>query len=380
MKITIYPTRHSVFFSGGAGTGKTHLLSFIIKSLQSIHGEQNVFITATTGLAASAIGGITIHQFAGLKAITEDDDKEEVITEILNKPKIVQRWRDVKVLIIDEVSMLNPFIFEILQELAYRIRGNNQKSSLNKSFCGIQLIATGDFYQLPPVTKKAASSNKICSSQISLDHREIDISDDILPTRLFTHRCDVDIINSRELSKLPGSIISFQARDIGEKSFIQMLESNCSARSQLHLKLRAQVILVKTISSSEGLVNGTRGVVIKFNKESNRPVVRFTNGIERTVHNETFSLTIAGKTLAKRSQLPLDLAWALSIHKSQGMTLDKAIIDLRRVFECGQTYVALSRVRNIQGLSLISRLRIEHIISDKTVKEFYNNTNNDNNS
>lgn len=130
-------------------------------------------------------------------------------------------------------------------------------------------------------------------------------------------------------------------------------------------------MLTKTICLSSGLVNGSRGVVIKFTRDTKRPVVRFTNGIERTIFNETFSLIIGGRTLAESSQIPLELAWAMSIHKSQGMSVDKAIIDLRKSFEYGQAYVALSRVRSLDGLSLVGQLTPQMVLSHEAVLKLY---------
>lgn len=174
--------------------------------------------------------------------------------------------------------------------------------------------------------------------------QSLDCTDGILPTRLFTHREDVDLINHRELAQLPDETISYQAINSGEETFIRILQSNCNAKDNLKLKIGAQVILLKTISLSEGLVNGARGVVIRFTRETRRPVVRFMNGLEQSMGMEVFSLSMNGKIVATRTQIPLDLAWGISIHKSQGMSIDKAIIDLKRVFECGQSYGKISNV------------------------------------
>jgi ATP-dependent DNA helicase PIF1 len=139
----------------------------------------------------------------------------------------------------------------------------------------------------------------------------------------------------------------------------------------LGLKIGAQVILLKTINSAEGLVNGSRGVVTRFTSETNRPVVKFSDGIERPLNKEVFQQSLGGRVVAQRQQYPLDLSWGISVHKSQGMTVDKAIVNLQKVFEYGQSYVALSRVRSKGGLSLSGPLQSAHIKAHPDVVSFY---------
>ena len=167
-----------------------------------------------------------------------------------------------------------------------------------------------------------------------------------------------------QLKKLDGSQRSFSARDSsasGDEAALTTLRASCTAPQELKLKVGAQVILTKTLDPAEGLVNGARGVVLKFLATGN-PVVKFgLSGVERIMRMEAFTLTQAGQVVATRMQMPLNYGWAISIHKSQGMTLDCAVLSLGRVFECGQMYVALSRVRALEGLSLrdldLSKLR-----------------------
>lgn len=168
--------------------------------------------------------------------------------------------------------------------------------------------------------------------------RNLDCSDSILPTQIFTHKKDVDDLNKIQLQELPGEKISFLSSDTGEGVFVKMLQSHCQAKQQLQLKIGAQVMLIKTTESMDGLVNGARGVIIRFTHDLKNPIVRFTGNIERIIYNANFTISMGGKIVAMRSQLPLDLAWGISVHKSQGMTVDKAIIHLKHCFEVGQAY------------------------------------------
>lgn len=134
--------------------------------------------------------------------------------------------------------------------------------------------------------------------------------------------------------------------------------------------LAAQVILLKTISAREGLVNGARGVVVSFAKVSGLPIVAFDNGTQITVQRETWTMTLGDGRSASRTQVPLNLAWAISIHKSQGMSLSRVQVSLAKVFECGQAYVALSRARTLEGLEVID-FRPDCIRANQTVVQFY---------
>ena len=182
--------------------------------------------------------------------------------------------------------------------------------------------------------------------------RVLEAVDGIAATRLFTHKADCEKLNQTELKNLSGSQMTFTARDEGrDNDALTTLKSSCPAPESLTLKVGAQVILIKTVDSDAGLVNGARGVVTRFLQTRN-PSIRFNNGVERTMRFEAFSLSHGGQVVASRMQLPLALSWGISVHKSQGMTLDRCELSLKNVFECGQMYVALSRARSLEGLSL----------------------------
>lgn len=203
---------------------------------------------------------------------------------------------------------------------------------------------------------------------------------EVLPTKIFTHKREVDSVNSRELLKCSagdeteGPSVEehvYSALDSGDARYLQSYQSHFPVKARIKLCLGAQVMLMKNIDVSGGLVNGARGVIVRFVKETNSPVVKFSNGVTRTIHKEHFSVQLSGRIVASRMQYPLDLCWAVSVHKSQGMTVDRAELHLRNVFEYGQAYVALSRVRTRDGLTLLAPLVADNIKAHPAVLQFY---------
>ncbi|SOV03587.1 related to PIF1 - DNA helicase involved in mitochondrial DNA repair and telomere length control [Ustilago sp. UG-2017a] len=412
----------NVFFTGSAGTGKSVLLSEIIKELRRKHAKRpdSVAVTASTGIAACNIGGVTIHSFAGIGLGKEPT--AQLVSKIRKNRKAAARWARTQVLIIDEVSMVDPALFDKLEEVARLIR-----KKPDKPFGGIQVVITGDFFQLPPVNPggsvtfafDAQSWHKVVQHKVNLTQvfRQKDESfvsmlnemrfgrlsqktieafrklertpkydDDIVPTELFPMRNEVDRANMGRLSALQSESQSYQAQDggtlMGEAR--ERVLQNSIALPVLHLKKGAQVMLIKNVD--ESLVNGSVGKVVEFmddteydkaigNQEmaemqkeerdkaarvSTRkwPLVRFhlPNGGTRDylARPETWKTELPdGEVQASRTQVPLILAWAMSIHKSQGQTLPCCKINLNRVFEKGQAYVALSRATSIEGLQVL---------------------------
>lgn len=418
----------NVFITGGAGTGKSCMLGTVVDSLRRLHGTEAVFVTATTGLAACLVGGTTVHQFAGLSgAFNDGDDVERIAQGVMGRGAAVKRWRQCKVLVVDEVSMLSRGMLELLDAVARRCRG------CSKVMGGVQLVLLGDFFQLPPVcpqatptlTESAVSAfafNSVVWTTLRLHVVELDCvfrqADDaefvqllsavrwgrlsseqltqlnervptvplgsglgeVLPTSLFTHKSDVDRVNTEQLGRLTGEVQEYTATDSGDNTFLAFLDKNCQAKKALRLKVGAQVILLRALDAASGLVNGARGVVVRFDtsgtastkRSGNWPVVRFVNGgTEKVVTPEVFSLQQGGRTLASRLQIPLDCAWALSIHKSQGMSVDSAVLHLKHVFEYGQAYVALSRLRTRAGLALASPIQQSQVRAHPDVVAFY---------
>jgi ATP-dependent DNA helicase PIF1 len=373
----------TVFITGGAGVGKSFLLKQIVDRLD----PRTTYITASTGIAACAVSGVTIHHWAGIGGSGLERPVGELAT--MARQKRGEQWRTATTLVIDEVSMLDGELFDVLEEIARRVRGNE------RPFGGLQLVLLGDFFQLPPVAKGGApfkfafearswarcvvkvhaltkvfrqsdpafigALNSIRLGKAPPEVRRVlapterralpDIGG-IVATRLFTHKAEALKFNDAQLGLLGGQQLSYAARDTSrDEAALRTLQASCPAASSLRLKVGAQVLLLKTVDAEAGLVNGCRGVVTKFLATRN-PSVRFDNGVEQTMRLEAFSLTQGGVTVACRMQLPLALGWAISVPKSQGMTLDRVEMSLRNVFECGQMYVALSRARSLDGLSL----------------------------
>uniref|UniRef100_A0A8C5QKE2 ATP-dependent DNA helicase PIF1 n=1 Tax=Leptobrachium leishanense TaxID=445787 RepID=A0A8C5QKE2_9ANUR len=372
----------NVFFTGSAGTGKSYLLKRIVGSLP----PKSTYATASTGVAACHIGGTTLHAFAGIGSGKAPLDQ---CIELANRPGVRQHWMSCRHLIIDEVSMVEGELFDKLEAVARAVRGKDEP------FGGIQLIICGDFLQLPPVTQ-ASSQTKFCFQAKSwrkcihltmeltqvrrqTDQRFISLlqavrlgrctdevtqrlmmtsdqkieRDGILATRLCTHKDDVDLMNERRLQQLPGDMVTFDALD-SDPSLIKTINSQCPVGEKIQLKKGAQVMLAKNLDVVRGLVNGARGVVTSF-EGSGKPLprVRFLCGVTETIKPERFVFKGHGGTYLSRQQLPLKPAWAISIHKSQGMSLDCVEISLARVFESGQAYVALSRARSLEGLRVL---------------------------
>ncbi|XP_074150934.1 ATP-dependent DNA helicase PIF1 [Sminthopsis crassicaudata] len=372
----------SIFFTGSAGTGKSYLLKRILGSLP----PKGTVVTASTGVAACHIGGTTLHAFAG---IGSGKAPLAQCVALAQRSNVRQSWVSCQRLVIDEVSMVEASLFDKLEAVARVVRQQD------KPFGGIQLIICGDFLQLPPVTKnnqppqfcfQAKSWRKCIQLTMELTEvwRQTDQTfisllqavrlgrcsdevtqqlkatakhkvehDGILATRLCTHQDDVALTNERRLQLLPGQVYNYEAVD-SNPDMVKTIDSQCPVSHLLQLKLGAQVMLVKNLAVSQGLVNGARGVVVGFETDGRGlPRVKFLCGVTEVIRTERWTVHGPGGQLLTRQQLPLRLAWALSIHKSQGMTLDCVEISLARVFESGQAYVALSRARSLQGLRVL---------------------------
>lgn len=373
----------SLFFTGAAGTGK----SVVLRALVGCLPPESTAVTAMTASAAAHIGGMTLHAFAGI------GNGERPLAQLVASAERKRRdaWRRAAVLIVDEVSMLSAELFDKLEYVARAVRGNEAP------FGGLQLILCGDFFQLPPVSRSGLpparfafqaagwARCKLAEVELQQVHRQaepilVEMLNDmrvgrlssralatiascerpledlaaapgVRATKLFTHRADCDSVNEAELSKLPLPAVVVRAFDSGEgvrgASAAELLAS-CAAKAQLELRVGAQVLLLRSISLAEGLTNGARGVVVRF--EQSLPVVLFACGIERRIERQPFLVVQDGRCVAVRSQLPLALGWAISIHRSQGLSLELLEVSLDRAFEYGQAYVALSRCKSLGGL------------------------------
>lgn len=380
--LAILKTGANVFLTGEPGAGKTHTINTYVDYLRS-HAIEPA-ITASTGIAATHIGGMTIHSWSGIgiqKILSTED-----IERISHNKKLAHRATGTNILIIDEISMLDGHTLFAVDTACKALRNSTA------SFGGMQVVFVGDFFQLPPVSRAGDAPMKFAFLSpswseanptvcyLSEQHRQEDdvflsflsslrnqnitnevramLSSRIVAeaegethTRLYSHNADVDRINNEKLSKLPGITKQYTMGERGPSAFVGQLKKGCLSPEILALKVSAKVMFTKN-NYEEGFANGTLGEVTGFNDEG-MPVVKITYGRTVTVKPMEWTIADGSRVLARITQLPLRLAWALTIHKSQGMTLSSAVIDLQEAFEFGQGYVALSRVKTFSGLFLL---------------------------
>jgi hypothetical protein len=379
--LDILKTGANVFLTGEPGAGKTYVINQYIHWLEA--AGMHVAVTASTGIAATHIGGMTIHSWSGVGI--KDYLTPQDLDAIAGKEKLVKRIKATQVLVIDEISMLDGKILNSVNKILRTVRESEEP------FGGIQVVCIGDFFQLPPVTRQgdimtyafmseAWLSLKPLICYLSEQHRQADEIflgllgsirknqieedhytllqeqteigyEDVEPTRLYTHNADVDVVNNQKLAELPGKIKKFAMEGKGGKPLIEGLMKNCLSPQMLELKEDAMVMCTKN-NFEVGYVNGTLARVIEFGS-SGAPVIETTDGKRITMDTTSWEIAEDGKVLAQITQYPLRLAWAITVHKSQGMSLDAAEIDLSRAFVYGQGYVALSRVRSLEGLKVL---------------------------
>lgn len=381
--LTILKSGVNVFLTGEPGSGKTYTVNQYVRYLHS-HGVEPS-ITASTGIAATHIHGMTIHSWCGI-GVREKLDKND-LNRIAGNARIEKRLARAKILLIDEISMLNGNTLDMVDAVCRRIKESQ------KPFGGIQVVCIGDFFQLPPVNRHGADANFAFTSNawtnanptvcyLSEQHRQEDLEfthllADIRAARitektfhrlrertcdtshipesvprLHTHNFAVDTINNEKLKSIVGASKKYLMGTRGAEHFIQALKRGCLSPETMYLKIGASVMFTKN-SPSGHFVNGTLGVVIDFDPATKFPVVKSLHGKRITAEPMDWKIEENGKVRASITQIPLRLAWALTIHKCQGMTMDAALIDLSQAFEYGQGYVALSRLRSFSGLYLL---------------------------
>lgn len=381
--LAILKTGANVFLTGEPGSGKTHTVNAYVRYLREHDIEPS--ITASTGIAATHVGGMTIHSWGGIgirKMVTEYD-----LDQLGTIEPLVRRMANAKVLIIDEISMLGGDILNMVERVTRALRQKEEP------FGGLQVIFVGDFFQLPPISEKGtlsqfcfdspawASANPLVC-YLSEQHRQEDtaflstlsairrgeLEDHVFEylgerqvargahpadiPELHTHNVDVDTKNKAELGKIEGEEKIFLMETKGNKLRVEQLIKGCLSPEELVLKIGASVMFTKN-NFEAGYVNGTLGTVTDFDADTGYPKVTTQEGEVFTATPAEWSLADNGKVLASITQIPLRLAWAITVHKSQGMSLDAAVVDLSRAFEYGQGYVALSRVRTFSGLHIL---------------------------
>jgi len=465
-------TPANVFISGAAGTGKSHVSKYIIQMLlgsgsdddddnnsaaiddntddddediqifKTVPIKRKVAPVAPTGVAAINIGGSTLHSFFGIGlGLTSTNTLSSVMKKVRGNKEAVRRIQETDVLLIDEVSMLSSDLLELLDIVAREIR------KVDVAMGGLQIIACGDFFQLPPIVSDRSGMNygedvdnyrPFCFDshiweELGLHDNTFELSqvqrqesgskfevflndmvrvgnvpasvlrdfnrkcliseehplpdDGIVPTRIYTHNRDVDSENEARLAELEGELTSFKAIDEWRESMptgtLASIKKSMKASvlaelpDEVGLKIGAQVMLTRNkdldSGADRGLVNGSRGVVQDFHSFDKLPVVRFDNGrVERINRVEAVRYNPdGGPGVLIRKQLPLKLGWATTVHKSQGSTLSRAILDISKTFEAGQAYVSLSRVKDIQGLYLERPVSMDNIQVSRRVLEYY---------
>lgn len=380
--LDILKTGVNVFLTGEPGAGKTYVINQYIAWLEA--ADLEVAVTASTGIAATHIGGLTIHSWSGVGA--RDHINQYDLDQIVSKEKTVKRVKKAHVLIIDEISMIDGKMLDMVDVICRTIRQRPE------AFGALQVIFVGDFFQLPPVTKNgdmmrygfesrawenakplicylsdqfrqedeallallgSIRRNEIEEEHYTLLNEQTSIDyENIEPTRLYTHNADVDAVNNTKLASLPGKPKTFRMAGRGSKPLLEVLVKNCLSPDTLILKEDAMVMCTKN-NFEAGYVNGTLGRVVEFDRDDGMPIIETTEGKRIRIVTTTWDMMDEGKLLASIEQLPLRLAWAITIHKSQGMSLDAAEIDLSKAFVFGQGYVALSRVRSLAGLKIL---------------------------
>ena len=390
----------NILITGPAGTGKSYTIKYIIELLKA--DNKNIGLTATTGTAAFIIGGQTIHSFMGLGIC--DGSIADIFIKIKKQSNIYKRLAELDVLIIDEVSMLDSVLFEKISDIFCYIKSNSLKDTelLNKPFGGIQIILIGDFCQLAPVNGiycflsklwKDANINVILLEELVRQNddilcqqilqiirkgkctdnilkvlnalKETQFDDEIIPTKLYPKNINVDKINDIEVNKL---------KEAGNNTYTYTAEATKDnigniSKYNVELVVNSQVIVTRNIDISAGIVNGTRGVVKNLFKDF--VVIKDTKG---NFHNITYYKDIFDKkSKSYISHMPLKVSYALSIHKSQGMTIDALEIDLGdNIFTCGQAYTALSRAKSLNSIKIIEVSK-ESFKINPFVKAFYYN-------
>jgi ATP-dependent DNA helicase PIF1 len=389
----------NVFISGGAGSGK----SYLIRAFRNEIDPKAMPILASTGAAAVLIGGRTFHSFFGLGIM--EGGPLATLERARKDPRVMKRVAQVDGVIIDEISMIPSDAFETAELIARAARGSGLP------WGGMSIVTVGDFAQLPPVSKSTirpwAFRSKVweetqfqsvvlsqnqrvsdddfisilqdvragnVSQRVAnfLDSRQREDDQDDKAIRLFPRRDQSEFFNQKELAEIRGQDVFVDTIYIGEEKFVESLKRSSPVPERLHLKAGCRVMFIQN-DPQKRWVNGTRGTIVDF--EADKIKIAKDGGREVTAEKTTFSLQNAeGKIVASLINFPIILAYATTIHKSQGATLDELWVDLSRLWEPGHAYVALSRLKTADGLRLLGWSKSSFKVDPEVVK-FYQKIN-----
>jgi len=406
-KIKEYITSgHNIFMTGPGGVGKSYYINKLKEEMKDM-----ITITSTTGVSSFNLKAQTIHSFSGIGAFKRGDRLEDILKKLKKTKRMASTFLKIEqctLLVIDEISMLGQYFLEMVDALFRKVRHSDQPLG------GLQVIFTGDFLQLPPVSdefcfksevwkqldlktiyltkmyrvsdpvytkmlerirmgKHNAEDNQILYKRFFAykEYKEKEEKEKenltIQPTFLYSKKVNVHEKNMEELEKNPNEMLIFRSVITDKRPDIMINKTE----ELLYLKSGAQVMLTVNLDCDNGLVNGSRGVITSYDTSQQSLTVKFLNGSELSFQRHEFVYEEDGKVLYKMIQFPFILAYALSIHKVQGCTLDYAIVDIgHSVFEASMSYVALSRVRSLEGLFL-EAYQPYKIFCDKEALEFY---------
>ena len=377
------------YIGGNPGTGKSYLLNCL-----KLYLGKKLTVTSTTGISAINVKGITLHSLMGIYHINMDFDT--LVNSILKKSK--SKFRKLNYLVIEECSMCDALIFSLLEYTLRKARNNPQP------FGGVKVILIGDFMQLPPVNNygflfqsDAYKSGNFKVHLLTHSHRQ---SDEKFYSILQECRMgelskeSFELLKSREISNVPENILRMYSTNEEVKrwndymynkidapeqiyyaedkcisnKFSSVFDKNSLIEKELHLKPSTRVMLVRNLDFQNELINGSQGRVLAC--KPHYVTVEFDNGQIKDIYPVDNEYMIDGVIVANRVQIPLRQAYSCSIHKSQSLTLDTAFIDCKRVFAPGQTYVALSRLRTLDGL-YIKNLSYNSFKIDSDAMNFY---------
>lgn len=395
--LNIMKTGANVFLTGEPGAGKSYVVNQYVAWLEA--AGLSVAVTASTGIAATHIGGFTIHSWSGIGV--RDTLTPVELDQIMAKERVVKRLQKTDTLIIDEISMLDGTLLDHVDKICRTARHSSEP------FGGLQIILVGDFFQLPPIVRGGGIAKYAFMSQawhnarflvcyLSEQFRQEDelllsllnsvrqgaveeehytllneqkeiAYEGIEPTRLYTHNADVDTVNLEKLKELSGGTKVFNMTGKGNKLLLDVLKRTCLSPERLTLKPETMVMCTKN-NFEVGYANGTLARVIDFSNDG-WPVVLTTDERQLTIEPVSWEVQENGKILASIQQVPLRLAWAITVHKSQGMSLDAAEVDLSKSFVYGQGYVALSRVRSLAGLKVLGMNPNALMVDPTIIKE-----------